>query len=1317
MLPPSLIVCLFTLTHVTASLRWFPPIPTALEDQRQSFRTVNFPELQEHFLAQFNDQLRSRANGNGLNASRFQWTSVTMFHESKSPRSWLIVAGTSPKQNYSGTAFVSDFGAVFGCQVDVVPTSPGGFDISTCEILGLDTGTPNSNHSDAGLLGKGLQSLQLPTGGVVVFCDPLWHSSQGTQSPGGRCSVLERTTEAWWSANPVEFCSSAGRTQPCAGGFSIDLRLSGDGTNAQLLTGFPFAQPTGRVRTVDAILGRAQQHTHDIESKEEAFGTSVAWSPHFSGHSDALAIVGSPSASVQGFRVSSLVEDFEKEEFRMTGGTFGGFGFAVETSLVGASMVVFAGAPFEGVEKVGSNAGRIYAQFRSIEGVHNFTLEGSRPDEMFGYAIARIGDVDGDGIGEVAISAPAIGAENVAGRVYIHRVLPDFRLESNPLQILEAPPRVVGFGVSLSRGIDVDSDGGPELAVTTLDPKVPIMMYSLPLRLRAKCAFRAHPLVTSTSVRKGDPVTLKITINFIDSVNNKPFLVPASFHTRSHQISPDVLWLERYDYLNGHLNQSDFLTELLVGKESFKLDPSQPRFTLKEISHARVSSDGIVTLKAKLLAQEDARYMELDTVPLHVAFRSILADPQCNQYTKLCPKIAQPSIDWSDCIWKMPPPKYLCPPHPKCSADLQVSINGGGKSHIPVQFGRWEDANQTMMFVVRNNGPTKSEGVRVLLRTIGWPKNASQPGLRVLINSVYLRDAATGAFLASNERSTDRWSVSLSSSGAAALIAAQQGTVLYPDQELAVTVDTFLTGLAPKRYEEEDERMGDREEDGGRSRLSNPGLLVNVSATVRDPSGETNIATGIFDVVYKPQLRINPGAALPALVDARKEPLHLSTATKIVLGNELDIPVRTDEGDTLLYLADKARLLDNSASDYEWVNTLPKMVSANGSEVGYCEIDEEFVNPLNLTIREAGSEKSLRPSRPTSRRRRSVEEEEKAPPPSRVTFTYPFGDNRAEVYFKRSGQRQSTISCTVSDPHTTDLRRNNLDFSVICARVICHLNKLLRADTVRVSLTGWLWTPTFFKHQLPDVKFVSRLSLLEWGEPPEILRSYPSARLDFPDDLPAYELPQAVVFRGVTGKYLARIPLWPIIVGVVLGSILLFSLIASLYCCGFFRRRQRTKEAKRKSMMAAVAAAAKSRPSAYTNDEHPAAFLLDKGTNGKDVSSNGRNADIYTANPMHAGSPDLLYAREPQPPTPLPPENSSGGNRDSEWMEENPNKGNVQGTQAKVDQLEAEQVPTAKDDDRDPSPSSSSGLPDWLLSEIKENEAKSKKSKSSKSDS
>lgn len=450
---------------------------------------------------------------------------------------------------------------------------------------------------------------------------------------------------------------------------------------------------------------------------------------------------------------------------------------------------------------------------------------------------------------------------------------------------MEAPTNAAGFGISLSRSIDIDSDGGPELAVTTMEPKVPVLIYSLPLRLRARCSIKARPHLSSTSIRKGDLITLQFIINLIDSVTNKPFPVPSTFQTRFHQISPDVLWLERHDFLNAHLNTSDYVAELLMGKKSFRLDPSQPRFVLEDISNVRVSNGGSATLNAKLRAQEDGRYMDLDIVPLHVAFRSVLDDPQCDTYTKLCPKSTQPIIDWSDCIWKMPPPNYLCPPHPKCSADLQISINGGGDSHSPIEFGRREDANQTLMFMLRNNGPTKSEGVRVLLHTIGWPSSASQPGFRVLINSVKLRGAATGALLASSQRSTDRWSVSLPSDGGAALITAQKGTVLYPDEELFISVDIFLSGLSSSLFDgdEKDEGVGDEEErEENMRRLPSPGILANVTAAVWDPSRETNIATLTFDIIYKPHLRINPGAAPPALVDERKEPPHLSGKPKII---------------------------------------------------------------------------------------------------------------------------------------------------------------------------------------------------------------------------------------------------------------------------------------------------------------------------------------------------------------------------------------------------------------------------------------------------
>ncbi|VDO13714.1 unnamed protein product [Rodentolepis nana] len=427
---------LIVLLFATSSAQWFPPISTGLDAQKQLFRPVNFPNLHEGFLSEFTRQLpHSPHYVSGLDPSTFHWTGVTMFRESNSQKSWIIAAGTSPKRNQSGTAFTTDFGAVFGCRIDVLPDKPGGFDITSCEILGLDTGSPILNHTDAGLLGKGLQSLNLPTGGVVVFCDPLSHSNQGSWFPGGRCNIMERSNDRWWSRTPIEFCSAYGRTQPCAGGFSIDLRLSDDGKNAQLLSGLPFAFPNPRVRTVDDILGRGQQRIRDLGSDEGSFGYSLAWSPYSPGRKEALAIVGSPPSNIQVFEITRLGDDIDNQILTINGSRFGGLGFAVETGIVGSGLAVIAGAPYEDVKKVGANAGKVYIQFRDNEKSQNFTLDGSRSGEMFGYAIARIGDVDGDGIDEVAISAPAIGAENIPGRVYIHRVLADYRLEKEPIQV------------------------------------------------------------------------------------------------------------------------------------------------------------------------------------------------------------------------------------------------------------------------------------------------------------------------------------------------------------------------------------------------------------------------------------------------------------------------------------------------------------------------------------------------------------------------------------------------------------------------------------------------------------------------------------------------------------------------------------------------------------------------------------------------------------------------------------------------------------------------------------------------------------------
>ncbi len=352
------------------------------------------------------------------------------------------------------------------------------------------------------------------------------------------------------------------------------------------------------------------------------------------------------------------------------------------------------------------------------------------------------------------------------------------------------------------------------------------------------------------------------------------------------------------------------------------------------------------------------------------------------------------------------------------------------------------------------------------------------------------------------------------------------------------------------------------------------------------------------------------------------------------------------------------------------------------------------------------------------RRRRSLNHGDSELAPSAVTIIDRFGDNRVTVHFKRSCQRQTTISCAEVRPD--DPRRNELDFRVVCARVKCRLPKLAKADTVHVKFTGWLWAPSFFKHHLPDVKIVSRLSLSDWGVPPLMLSAYPSAILMYPEKLPAYEMPQTVVFRGVTGRYLDRIHLWPILVGVVLGSILLFSLIASLYCCGFCRRRQKTKEAKRRSMMAASRRARSA--AAPVPESHPSAFLLQGKPNGAESPINGKDVQAYTANPMHAGSPDLIYASDPQPPTPPVP--NELGDESTDWLLTEPDQSGsgAQDESGEADQsgdgAHDESAETAQSEmeerlgEREASPASSAGLPEWLMSELKANEEKSSKSKS-----
>src|SRR5215207_530212 len=130
--------------------------------------------------------------------------------------------------------------------------------------------------------------------------------------------------------------------------------------------------------------------------------------------------------------------------------------FAV--SATGES-VAFAGGTYDGQVTVSS----------AKSGQLLFTLQNpdpqlQAPDKLFGHALLGLGDLDGDGIGEIAVGARRYdGIRPDEGRVYLYR-----GADGALLRALEGSyyEHDVWFGHRLERVDDLDGDGVRDLLVT-----------------------------------------------------------------------------------------------------------------------------------------------------------------------------------------------------------------------------------------------------------------------------------------------------------------------------------------------------------------------------------------------------------------------------------------------------------------------------------------------------------------------------------------------------------------------------------------------------------------------------------------------------------------------------------------------------------------------------------------------------------------------------------------------------------------------------------------------------------------------------------
>ncbi|MGP1346269.1 MAG: polymorphic toxin-type HINT domain-containing protein [Phycisphaerales bacterium] len=99
------------------------------------------------------------------------------------------------------------------------------------------------------------------------------------------------------------------------------------------------------------------------------------------------------------------------------------------------------------------------------------------PNQAFGHAITGLGDIDGDGMAELAIAAPATpfdAANGTQGRIYIFQGepsdpdTPQTRLASlNAMTTIESAHESIEFGSVLMPGNDLNDDGLHELLVVS----------------------------------------------------------------------------------------------------------------------------------------------------------------------------------------------------------------------------------------------------------------------------------------------------------------------------------------------------------------------------------------------------------------------------------------------------------------------------------------------------------------------------------------------------------------------------------------------------------------------------------------------------------------------------------------------------------------------------------------------------------------------------------------------------------------------------------------------------------------------------------
>jgi hypothetical protein len=274
-----------------------------------------------------------------------------------------------------------------------------------------------------------------------------------------------------WS--PIWEFTTGALSAPVQSSWGTTLDVNGDGF-ADVLVGAPNVDDnTGRAYL---YFGGAQRNVTYRQTLQplgasELFSYAIASAGDINGDGFADAIVGAYGANGNAGRAyiylgSPAGLSVNQDPSVLEGPDGGGAKFGASVASAGdvngdgyADVIVGAPSALGG-------AGRAYLYFGTASGISSDQVPVSLtgPDRgSFGQSVASIGDLNGDGYGDVIVGAPS--AVNQDGRAYVYLGGASGLQSTQPTTTIPAPDRGGLFGLPVANAGDTDGDGYTDVVI------------------------------------------------------------------------------------------------------------------------------------------------------------------------------------------------------------------------------------------------------------------------------------------------------------------------------------------------------------------------------------------------------------------------------------------------------------------------------------------------------------------------------------------------------------------------------------------------------------------------------------------------------------------------------------------------------------------------------------------------------------------------------------------------------------------------------------------------------------------------------------